>query len=148
MARLLFIALVIVGTTLVWRGRDSAQGRAGKRILLVAFAGLVVFTILFPETTTVAANWMGIGRGTDLVFYLTSFALMFLAALVFLKFKRLEDRIATLTTELALREFDRESAGDKGEPSRLSCRSGLGRTTDRAALGSGAAPRPGPRANP
>ncbi len=116
MARLLFIALVVVGTTLVWRGRDSAQGRAGKRILLVAFAGLVVFTILFPETTTVAANWMGIGRGTDLVLYLTSFALMFLAALVFLKFKRLEDRIATLTTQLALREFDRESAGDNPLP--------------------------------
>lgn len=111
MARLLFIALVVVGTTLVWRGRDSARGRAGKRILLVAFAGLVVFTILFPETTTVAANWMGIGRGTDLVFYLTSFALMFLAALVFLKFKRLEDRIATLTTELALREWDQSDGG-------------------------------------
>ena len=116
MARLLFIALVVVGTTLVWRGRDSAQGRAGKRILLIGFVGLVVFTILFPETTTVAANWMGIGRGTDLVFYLTSFALMFLAALVFLKFKRLEDRIATLTTELALREFDHESAGGNTDP--------------------------------
>ena len=116
MARLLFIALVVVGATLVWRGRDSAQGRAGKRILLVAFAGLVVFTLLFPETTTVAANWMGIGRGTDLVFYLTSFALMFLAVMVFLKFKRLEDRIATLTTELALRDFDRESAGDTESP--------------------------------
>ena len=90
----------------MWRGRDSAHGRAGKRILLVAFAGLVIFTILFPETTTIAAQWLGIGRGTDLVFYLTSFAVMFLAALVYLKFKRLEDRIATLTTELALREFD------------------------------------------
>ena len=116
MARLLFIALVIVGTTLVWRGRDSAQGRAGKRILLIAFAGLVIFTILFPETTSVAAQWLGIGRGTDLVFYLTSFAVMFLAALVYLKFKRLEDRIATLTTELALREFDRDSASDNAPP--------------------------------
>lgn len=108
MARLLFILLVIGVTLFVWRGRDSAHGRAYKRLLLLGFAGLVVFTIMFPETTTVAAGWLGIGRGTDLVFYLTSFALMFLAALVYLKFKRLEDRIADLTTELALRDFDRE----------------------------------------
>jgi hypothetical protein len=33
---------------------------------------------------------------------------MFLAALVYLKFKRLEDRIAALTAELALRDWDRE----------------------------------------
>ena len=116
MARLLFVALVVVGTAVVWRGRDSAHGRAGKRILLVGFAGLVIFTILFPETTTVAAQWLGIGRGTDLVFYLTSFAVMFLAALVYLKFKRLEDRIATLTTELALRDFDRQGTGSRADP--------------------------------
>jgi hypothetical protein len=97
----------------VWRGRDSAPGRAIKRILLIGFTGLVVFTIQFPDTSTVAANWVGIGRGTDLVFYLTSFAVMFLAALVYLKFKRLEDRIASLTSELALRDWERELATEE-----------------------------------
>lgn len=120
MARLLFIAMVVAGTALVWHGRDSAHGRAGKRLLLLGFAGLVVFTILFPETTTVAAGWLGIGRGTDLVFYMTSFAVMFLAALVYLKFKRLEDRIASLTSELALRDFDRQVAAGSGPPSDVS----------------------------
>ena len=72
----------------------------------------MIFTILFPESTTVAAQWVGIGRGTDLVFYLTSFAVMFLAALVYLKFKRLEDRIATLTSELALRDWEVQLAAE------------------------------------
>jgi hypothetical protein len=112
MAKLIFVGFVLVGTFYVWNRRDSAHGRAIKRILLVGFAGLVVFTILFPETTTIAAKWVGIGRGTDLVFYLTSFAVMFLAALVYLKFKRLEDRIASLTSELALRDWERELAID------------------------------------
>ena len=120
MARLLFIAVVILGTILVWRSRDSAHGRAGKRLLLVGFAGLVIFTILFPETTTIVAGWLGIGRGTDLVLYMTSFAVMFLAALVYLKFKRLEDRIATLTTELALRQFDADVERDKSGPAGVS----------------------------
>jgi hypothetical protein len=109
MAKFIFVGIVVLGTWYVWHRRDSAHGRAIKRILLLGFAGLVVFTILFPETTTIAANWVGIGRGTDLVFYLTSLGVMFLAALVYLKFKRLEDRIALLTSELALREWDRES---------------------------------------
>ena len=116
MAKLIFIALVALGTAYVWRGRDSAHGRAVKRILLLGFAALVIFTILFPETTTIAASWVGIGRGTDLVFYLTSFAVMFLAALVYLKFKRMEDRIAALAAELALREWDRELAADRPAP--------------------------------
>ena len=72
MARLLFIAVVILGTILVWRSRDSAHGRAGKRLLLVGFAGLVIFTMLFSETTTIVAGWLGIRRGTDLVLYMTS----------------------------------------------------------------------------
>ena len=112
MAKLIFIALVALGTAYVWRRRDSAHGRAIKRLALFGFAGLVIFTVLFPETTTIAANWVGIGRGTDLVFYLTSFAVMFLAAFMYLKFKRLEDRIADLAAELALRDWDRDLAGD------------------------------------
>ena len=112
MAKLIFIALVAAGTWYVWRRRDSAHGRAVKRLLLFGFAGLVIFTILFPETTSIAASWVGIGRGTDLVFYLTSFAVMFLAAFIYLKFKRLEDRIADLAAELALRDWDRDLAGD------------------------------------
>jgi len=56
MAKLLFVAIVALGTWYVWHRRDSAHGRAMKRILLLGFAGLVIFTILFPETTTVVAS--------------------------------------------------------------------------------------------
>ncbi len=112
MARLIFIGLVVATITLLWRGRDTAHGRAFKRLLLLGFAGVVTFTILFPEVTSIAANWVGIGRGTDLVFYLTSFGVMLLAALTYLRFKRLEDRMAALTTELALRDWDDHLAAE------------------------------------
>lgn len=108
MARLIFIGIVLAIVALVWRGRYTANGRAGKRILLIGFAGLVVFTVLFPEVTTIVAVWLGIGRGADLVFYVTSFALMFLAAMVYLKARYLEDRIAALVTDASLREWNRE----------------------------------------
>lgn len=108
MARLIFIALVLLVVAIVWRARHSASGKAGNRLLLIGFAAVVVFTIVFPEVTTVVAGWVGIGRGADLVFYLTSFAVMFLAASMYLKTRWLEDRIAALTSALALREWQAE----------------------------------------
>ncbi len=108
MARIIFIGIVVAVVVFVWRGRDSAHGRAVKRLMLLGFAGLVIFTILFPEITSVVATGLGIGRGTDLVSYMTSFAVMFLAAFTYIKNKRLEDRIAALASEIALRDWDRE----------------------------------------
>ena len=70
--------------------------------MLLGFAALVIVTILFPATTSVVAELIGIGRGADLVFYMTSFAVMFLAAMVYLKFKKLEDRVAS---SLAIRPY-------------------------------------------
>ncbi len=107
-AQLVFVAFVLVITVLLWRSRETAHGRAWKRILLVAFAGFVIWTILFPETATKVANWLGIGRGTDLIAYLTAFSLMLLAVLVLLRFARLETRLAKLTREVALSEWDRD----------------------------------------
>ena len=111
MAQFLFILFVIAVIALLWRTRDSAQGKAWKRLFLLGFAVLVVVTILAPSLTTQAAGVLGIGRGADLVFYLTSFAVMLLAALVYLKFRRMDQRIAELTRELALSEWDRQRQG-------------------------------------
>ena len=79
-------------------------------MLLIALAALVIFTVIFPDTTTIVAQALGIGRGSDLVFYLTSFAVMFLAALVYLEFRKVDDRIAELTRDLALRDWQSEQA--------------------------------------
>ncbi len=113
MAQLLFILFVAVVIALLWRSRDSVHGRAWKRLFLVAFAVLVVLTILMPQTTTRVANLIGIGRGADLVFYLTSFALMLLVALMHLKFRRMDHRIAELTRQLALSEWERDRQRDE-----------------------------------
>jgi hypothetical protein len=108
MAQLIFILIVVAVIGLLFRSRDTAHGRAWKRLALVGFAALVIFAILAPATTSVIANWIGIGRGADLVFYLTSFALMTFAALVYLKFRRMDERISALTRQLALSEWKRE----------------------------------------
>lgn len=118
MAQLIFIGIVLVFAALLWRSRDSAGGRAAKRLLLLAFVALVVFTIAFPEVTTTVAGFIGIGRGADLVFYLTSFGLMLLAALTYLKFQRVDSRSARVTQEMALLRWELEVAREGGLDSR------------------------------
>ncbi len=116
MAQLIFILFVAVVITLLYRSRDTARGRAWKRLFLIGFGVLLVVTILAPRTTSYVADFIGIGRGADLVFYLTSFALMLLAALVYLKFRRMDERIEELTRQLALAEWDREQAETRPDP--------------------------------
>lgn len=114
MAQLIFILFVAGVIALLFRSRDTAHGRAWKRLLLIGFGILLVVTILAPGITSEVAQFIGIGRGADLVFYLTSFALMLLAALVYLKFKRMDERIEELTRQLAMARWDWEQAG--GQP--------------------------------
>lgn len=116
MAELLFTGIVVLVALLLLRSHDTARGRAGKKLLLVGFAALVILAILFPEITTAIANVVGIGRGADLVFYLTSLAVMLLAALVYLKFKHMEARIADLTRAYALSEWERSRADGQEGP--------------------------------
>lgn len=104
MAPYVFIVLIIFGVALLWRLGDTSHGRASKRLLVLAFAILVILTILLPETTTAIANLIGIGRGSDLVFYLTAIGLMFLAAITYLSTRRLEVRIAQMVSTQAVAE--------------------------------------------
>jgi len=101
MAAWIFIAAVVLGVVIVWRLGSSTKGRASKRLVLIGFAALVVVTIINPEITTRAASWVGVGRGADLVFYLTAIGLMLLAALTYISHRRTENRIAEIVSAQA-----------------------------------------------
>lgn len=101
MAAWIFVAAVVLGVAILWRLGSSTKGRASKRLLLIAFAALVVITIVNPEITTRAASWVGVGRGADLVFYLTAIGLMLLAALTYISHRRTENKIAEIVSAQA-----------------------------------------------
>lgn len=101
MASLVFVTIVVIGVAILWRMGSTSRGRASKRIVLLGFGFLIVVTLLFPDLTTAAARVVGVGRGADLVFYLTSIGLIFLAALTYISHRRTEDRMAELVSEQA-----------------------------------------------
>ncbi len=110
MAQLIFVGAAILAVVILWRMGTTTKGRATKRILVMAFGALVIITIINPEITTHIANRLGIGRGADLVFYLTSIGLMFLAALTYVSHRRTENRLAEVVSaqaaDLAVRRWE------------------------------------------
>ena len=94
--------VVIVGWLFMKRG---AKQLAVRRLLIIAFAVFAVFTVLFPGALSRVANLVGVGRGADLLLYMTVLVLGFLA-LQEARTKAAEKRTTYLARRLALDEAE------------------------------------------
>lgn len=74
-----------------------------KLFILIFVAIMVVFSIN-PDLSTAIANYLGVGRGADLLFYLSHLVLFFIAFMYYLKFKDMEIRFAQLVRHIAISE--------------------------------------------
>jgi small membrane protein len=105
----MIIKVLLIGSVLLigaWLLRG--QRRAG-RLALTRLAGLLlaagwVAAVIFPDSVSVVAGWLGVGRGADLVLYVTVVAFMFTSVLHQRRLRECEARIATLTRAGSLLE--------------------------------------------
>lgn len=95
--------IVIVGWLFAKRG---AKQLAVRRLLIIAFAGFAVLTVLFPSALTQVANLVGVGRGADLLLYATVLVLLGFLALQEARTKAAEKRTTYLARRLALDEAE------------------------------------------
>jgi len=104
-----------IAAGLIFLRRPALGGHlAVRRILglLVLFGG--IFAVLFPLAVTEVANWVGVGRGTDLVLYALVMVFLFTSMSLYQRVSALDLQITELTRQLALmnaREAD--SQGDE-----------------------------------
>ena len=80
----------------------------------VGLAGMVF--VIFPDSTTRIAGWLGVGRGADLLFYIAIVALTYLVLLLYSKIKKLESRVTELVRRQALLEAGRENTSGEVRP--------------------------------
>jgi hypothetical protein len=66
--------------------------------------GFAVFSVLYPEATTDIAKFIGVGRGADLLFYLTVVAVVYLGLYCNVRFRNYEQKIVQLTRKIAILE--------------------------------------------
>jgi small membrane protein len=93
-----FGVLIVLTLILVSRGRTTLRAGLGWSLLWVA--GLL--TVLFPDSTKILADILGINRGVDVILYSALFAGLAGFFVIYLRFRRLERQMTVLTRELAL----------------------------------------------
>lgn len=96
----LFVSLVLI------RGGFNAKHMAVRRIMVVLFATIAVFSIFFPSILTYLAQAVGVGRGTDLVLYAFIVAFLVFMSTNHQRFRQTEAAITKLSRRIALDEAE------------------------------------------
>jgi hypothetical protein len=76
-----------------------------RRLGLIVLAALAVYSIVDPSRTwTRLANWLGIGRGADLILYGLVVAFLGFVVTTYKRFRAMETRYTRLARRIALDE--------------------------------------------
>jgi small membrane protein len=125
---LLFAALVVLGYLALFQLRQ----RVIQRVMGLVLAAVLGAFILVPDLSNAASRMLGIGRGADLVFYLSHVLGAYLIIRIFQRQLRLEESLTQLVRALAqaqartpavaeaepssrLKIFSKEHAGDEAD---------------------------------
>ena len=98
-----WLALILIAGSMLYF-MVLTRRSALKRLFVVSFFGAGAAFVVRPDLTSRIAAVFGIGRGADLVFYLSILFLFFLCFNLYLHFSRLASRQSELVRELALRQ--------------------------------------------
>jgi len=94
---LIAILLIILRAFLVQKSLMLA-----KRLSAVALFLLLVFLVLFPDMSNQIANKVGVGRGVDLLFYLSHLFLLLLIVALWRRLNVLSETVTKLTRDIAV----------------------------------------------
>jgi len=72
------------------------KNRLMMRLILIAVFILGIVLVIAPETTTRLANALGIGRGADLIFYISILFGVFGFTILYAKYRKLEQMLTDL----------------------------------------------------
>jgi len=107
LVQLLILAFSLFAIARTWK--QFRQGKLRKRELLfwTLFWVTLSGTALMPQTTDIAAKFVGVGRGVDLAIYTALIALFYLVFRLYVKLEETERDITKLVRKIAL-ESDRD----------------------------------------
>ncbi len=104
LAQFVLLVIIFVALWFALHHRSRTEARAFRRIAFFLLLGIVIASVLFPGMLTRIAHVVGIGRGADLVIYLTAIGLLYVSISVYLKFGDMDRRITLLARQIALME--------------------------------------------
>jgi hypothetical protein len=106
------IVVAMIVATAVAVARRALSLRYGVLFILVWLGAAI--GIADPDVLSKVATFLGIGRGVDLVLYLSILAFFIAFFLVYLRFRRLDEQMTEIVRHLAIREGERKAGEEKG----------------------------------
>lgn len=100
---ILTAGVILIGVYMYIRLRSSLF----DLLLIFLFMGAGVFLVMFPDYANRIANWAGVGRGADLVFYMAILFLFFLILKLYSRLRKIEQHFTELVRKKSI-----EEAGD------------------------------------
>ncbi|MDD5110195.1 MAG: DUF2304 domain-containing protein [Patescibacteria group bacterium] len=88
-------------------GRGEAGGWVGLWLVVLAAAW-------FPHGTDVVAQWFGVGRGADLLIFISIVALFALVSWLLTRVEKIEREITIVVRETALRDVKEAGGRERG----------------------------------
>jgi len=104
--QIVLILAVILLLLFFLRHHGKSKTAASVKIGFSLFMIFGVLAVLFPDEVTTVANWLGVGRGTDLLLYGMVVAFGFATINTYLRFKELELRYAKLVRAVAIQNSE------------------------------------------
>lgn len=104
--QILLIAAFIVLLIRFLANPTSYQIKAWKKIIGILFVVLAIIAVLLPESLNKVANFVGVGRGADLLLYILTLAFIFVVFNLYVSSKQEQRQFVKLARKLALLEAE------------------------------------------
>lgn len=101
---ILVAALLVLGYRFWFIMKQHPRLRIGVGLIWLS---ALVF-VIFQDSSTYIAQLLGVGRGVDLLMYLSILGLGMMVLLLYLRLVKVEEKLVRLTREKALEEAERE----------------------------------------
>ncbi len=101
--------LVLIIAVIIWR---QAVRLKNKELTVKQFAGWLVIwlagliIVIWPNSTAWLAGIVGVGRGSDLVIYLSVIFIIYFLFRILLRIEKIEKNLTKLTREDAIKTYD------------------------------------------
>jgi hypothetical protein len=102
--QIFLLVIAVIALVMIIGERKSYAGKAYKKIGLIILALAMIIAVLFPSITNVIAHAVGVGRGTDLLLYMTVAGFILYAINNYLQLQDQRDTTYRLARYIALME--------------------------------------------
>ena len=98
----LAVGVILIGIYMYLRLRNTLLDMG----LIALFIVTGLLFILFPGITNKIAHWVGVGRGADMIFYLSILFLFFLILKLYSRLRRVEQNLTELVRKKSIEEME------------------------------------------